>query len=88
MSSMRISAECGTNSADLTPWSTSRSQNNAPVPQITADERDRLMDTTVDSMPLAETFGLPLLKGGDGPSVVSMTSISGHVASLDFPPAS
>ena len=59
--------------------------HRAPVSQMNVDDWDRMMDTNVGSMFLTAKYGLPLLERGDGPAIVNMASVSGHVASPDYP---
>ena len=46
---------------------------------------DRMMNVNVGAMFLTAKHGLPLLARGDAPAIVNMASISGHVASSDYP---
>lgn len=45
----------------------------------------RMMDVNVGAMFLTAKYGLPLLEKGESPVIVNMSSISGHVASADYP---
>ena len=63
-------------------------KRRAPVPQLNADEWDRMLDAKSGSMFLTARFSLPLLERGKGPTIVNLDSISGHVVSPDCPPAS
>jgi NAD(P)-dependent dehydrogenase (short-subunit alcohol dehydrogenase family) len=45
----------------------------------------RMMDVNVGHMFLTAKHGLPLLERGDHPAIVTMSSISGQVASADYP---
>jgi NAD(P)-dependent dehydrogenase (short-subunit alcohol dehydrogenase family) len=51
------------------------------------DLRDwtRMMDVNVGAMFLTAKHGIPLLERGSDPAIVNMSSISGHVASADYP---
>ena len=59
--------------------------HRSPVSRMNADDWERMMDANVGSMFLTAKYGLPLLELGDGPAVVNMASVSGHVASPDYP---
>jgi NAD(P)-dependent dehydrogenase (short-subunit alcohol dehydrogenase family) len=45
----------------------------------------RMIDINVGGMFLTAKHGLPLLERGEAPAIVNMASISGHVASADYP---
>ena len=45
----------------------------------------RMMDVNVGHMFLTAKHGLPLLERGTDPAIVTMSSISAHVASVDYP---
>ena len=45
----------------------------------------RMMDVNVGHMFLTAKHGLPLLERGTDPAIVNMSSISAHVASVDYP---
>lgn len=45
----------------------------------------RMMDVNVGAMFLTAKHGIPLLERGENPAIVNMSSISGHVASVDYP---
>ncbi|MDE0534422.1 MAG: SDR family NAD(P)-dependent oxidoreductase [Albidovulum sp.] len=57
----------------------------SPVSRMDADDWDRMMDTNVGSMFLTAKHGIPLLERSVGPAIVNMASVSGHVASPDYP---
>jgi NAD(P)-dependent dehydrogenase (short-subunit alcohol dehydrogenase family) len=46
---------------------------------------NRMLDVNVGGMFLTAKHGVPLLARGASPAVVNMASISGHVASADYP---
>ena len=59
--------------------------HQASVSQMDKDNWDLMLDTNVGSMFLTTKYGLPLLEGSDRPAIVNMASVSGHVASCDYP---
>lgn len=59
--------------------------HRAPVAEMRLEDWDRMMDVNVGHMFLAAKHGLPLLARGEGPAIVTMASISGHVATADYP---
>ncbi|MDE0211617.1 MAG: SDR family NAD(P)-dependent oxidoreductase [Boseongicola sp.] len=59
--------------------------HRSPVATMEVRDWDRMMDTNVGSMFLTAKFGLPLLERGRGRAIVNMASVSGHVASADYP---
>jgi NAD(P)-dependent dehydrogenase (short-subunit alcohol dehydrogenase family) len=58
--------------------------HRAPVAEMTMDAWDRMMDVNVGGMFLTCKHAIPLMTG-DHPAIVNMASISGHVASSDYP---
>ena len=46
---------------------------------------DRMLDVNVGGMFLTARHGIALLARGEAPAIVNMASISGHVASADYP---
>jgi len=59
--------------------------HRAPVAEMQVADWDRMMDVNLGGMFLAAKFGLPLLAKAETPAIVTMASISGHVASPDYP---
>ena len=59
--------------------------HRAPVREIDVADWDRMMDVNVGHMFLTAKHGVPLLERGDAPAIVNMASISGHVATPDYP---
>ena len=59
--------------------------HRSPLSQMNEDDRDRMMGTDVGSMLLTAKHGIPLLERAAEPAVVNMASVSGHVASPDYP---
>lgn len=59
--------------------------HRAPVREIEVAVWDRMMDVNVGHMFLTAKHGVPLLEKGDAPAIVNMASISGHVATPDYP---
>lgn len=59
--------------------------HRAPVREIAVADWDRMMDVNVGHMFLTAKHGVPLLEKGDAPAIVNMASISGHVATPDYP---
>ena len=55
------------------------------VRQMEVADWNRMLDINVGGMFLTAKYGLPLLERGDSPAIVNMASISGHVASADYP---
>jgi NAD(P)-dependent dehydrogenase (short-subunit alcohol dehydrogenase family) len=58
--------------------------HRAPVAEMQMADWDRMMDVNVGAMFLACKHAIPLMTG-DHPAIVNMASISGHVASPDYP---
>ncbi|WP_306118521.1 MULTISPECIES: SDR family oxidoreductase [unclassified Roseitalea] len=59
--------------------------HRSPVAEMAVADWDRMMDINVGGMFLTAKFGLPLLERGAGKAVVNMASVSGHVATVDYP---
>ncbi|MDJ1006357.1 MAG: SDR family oxidoreductase [Paracoccaceae bacterium] len=59
--------------------------HRSPVKEMAVADWDRVMDINVGHMFLTAKHGLPLLAQGEAPAIVNMASISGHVASPDYP---
>ncbi len=59
--------------------------HRAPVADMQLVDWTRMMDVNVGSMFLTAKHGIPLLAKGDAPAIVNMSSISGHVATPDYP---
>ena len=59
--------------------------HRAPVREIEVADWDRMMDVNVGHMFLTAKHGVPLLGKGEAPAIVNMASISGHVATPDYP---
>ncbi len=59
--------------------------HRAPVSEMRLEDWDRMMDVNLGHMFLCAKHGLPLLARGESPAIVTMASISGHVASADYP---
>ena len=59
--------------------------HRSPVSRMNADDWDRMLDNNVGSMFLTAKYGLALLERSDRPAIVNMASVSGHVASPDYP---
>lgn len=55
------------------------------IRQMDLADWNRMLDVNVGSMFLTAKLGLPLLERGTAPAIVNMASISGHVASPDYP---
>lgn len=55
------------------------------VRQMQRADWDRMLDVNVGGMFLTAKLGLPLLERGQTPAIANMASISGHVASADYP---
>jgi NAD(P)-dependent dehydrogenase (short-subunit alcohol dehydrogenase family) len=58
--------------------------HRAAVADMRIEDWDRMMDVNVGGMFLAAKHAIPLMTGGDA-AIVNMASISGHVASPDYP---
>lgn len=58
--------------------------HRASVTDMRIEDWDRMMDVNVGAMFLTSKHAIPLMTG-DSPAIVNMASISGHVASSDFP---
>jgi NAD(P)-dependent dehydrogenase (short-subunit alcohol dehydrogenase family) len=59
--------------------------HRSPVAGMRIEDWDRMMDVNVGHMFLAAKHALPLLAQGESPAIVTMASISGHVATPDYP---
>ena len=59
--------------------------HRAPVADMQIADWTRMMEVNVGSMFLTAKYGVPLLERGDNPAIVNMSSISGHVATPDYP---
>jgi NAD(P)-dependent dehydrogenase (short-subunit alcohol dehydrogenase family) len=59
--------------------------HQSPVATMALTDWTRMMDVNVGSMFLTAKHGIPLLERGESPAIVNMSSISGHVASADYP---
>lgn len=59
--------------------------HRATLEQMQVADWDRMMDINVGGMFLTAKYGLPLLAKSPAPAIVNMSSISGQVASADFP---
>ena len=59
--------------------------HRAGVRQMVLADWNRMLDINVGAMFLTAKHGLPLLQLGESPTIVNMASISGHVASADYP---
>jgi NAD(P)-dependent dehydrogenase (short-subunit alcohol dehydrogenase family) len=57
--------------------------HRAPVREMQVADWDRVMDVNVGHMFLTAKHAVPLM--GDGGAIVNMASISGHVATPDYP---
>lgn len=57
--------------------------HRAPVREMAVADWDRMMDVNVGHMFLTAKNALPLM--GEGSAIVNMASISGHVATPDYP---
>ena len=55
------------------------------VRQMDVSDWTRMLDVNVGAMFLTAKHGIPLLERGEAPAIVNMASISGHVASVDYP---
>ncbi|MCA3440377.1 MAG: SDR family NAD(P)-dependent oxidoreductase [Cereibacter sp.] len=58
--------------------------HRAPVCEMRIEDWDRMMDVNVGAMFLTCKHAIPLMTG-KAPAIVNMASISGHVASPDYP---
>jgi NAD(P)-dependent dehydrogenase (short-subunit alcohol dehydrogenase family) len=58
--------------------------HRAPVSEMRIEDWDRMMDVNVGGMFLTCKHAIPLMTG-DAPAIVNMASISGHVATPDYP---
>lgn len=59
--------------------------HRAGVREMGLEDWNRMLDINVGGMFLTAKYGLPLLERGEAPAIVNMASISGHVASADYP---
>ncbi|QBK31849.1 SDR family NAD(P)-dependent oxidoreductase [Roseitalea porphyridii] len=59
--------------------------HQSPIAEMAAADWDRMMEVNVGSMFLTAKFGLPLLEQGTGKAIINMASVSGHVATVDYP---
>lgn len=59
--------------------------HRATLAEMAQTDWDRMMDVNLGSMFLTSKYGIPLLARGTAPAIVNMASISGHVASTDYP---
>lgn len=59
--------------------------HKAPVADMRMQDWERVMDVNIGAMFLTAKHGVPLLEKGESPAIVNMASISGHVASPDYP---
>jgi NAD(P)-dependent dehydrogenase (short-subunit alcohol dehydrogenase family) len=59
--------------------------HRAPVADMVLADWQRMLDVNVGAMFLTAKHGVPLLARGDAPAIVNMASISGHVATVDYP---
>jgi len=58
--------------------------HRAPLADIRIEDWDRMMDVNVGGMFLTCKHAIPLMTG-EAPAIVNMASISGHVATPDYP---
>jgi NAD(P)-dependent dehydrogenase (short-subunit alcohol dehydrogenase family) len=58
--------------------------HRAPVAEMGLDDWDRVMDANVGAMFLTAKHAMPRMTG-EAPAIVNMASISGHVATPDYP---
>jgi NAD(P)-dependent dehydrogenase (short-subunit alcohol dehydrogenase family) len=58
--------------------------HRAPVAEMRIEDWDRMMEVNVCGMFLTCKHAIPLMTG-DAPAIVNMASISGHVATPDYP---
>jgi NAD(P)-dependent dehydrogenase (short-subunit alcohol dehydrogenase family) len=59
--------------------------HKSPVAVMDLADWTRMMDVNVGAMFLTAKHGMALLERGESPAIVNMSSISGHVASADYP---
>jgi NAD(P)-dependent dehydrogenase (short-subunit alcohol dehydrogenase family) len=59
--------------------------HRAGVREMRLEDWNRMLDVNVGAMFLTAKHALPLLQHGEAPAIVNMSSISGHVASADYP---
>ena len=59
--------------------------HKSSVAEMAVEDWDRMMNTNVGSMFLTAKYGVPLLEKGKQSAIVNMASVSGHVASADYP---
>ena len=59
--------------------------HKSSVAEMDVENWDRMMNTNVGSMFLTAKYGVPLLEKGKHSAIVNMASVSGHVASPDYP---
>lgn len=58
--------------------------HRAPVATMRIEDWDRMMDVNVGGMFLTAKHAIPMMTG-EAPAIVNMASISGHVATPDYP---
>ena len=59
--------------------------HRSSVSDMLLEDWERMMDVNVGAMFLTAKHGMRLLEKGDAPAIVNMSSISGHIASPDYP---
>jgi dihydroanticapsin dehydrogenase len=59
--------------------------HRATLAEMAWADWERVMNVNVGAMFLTAKHGLPLLARGTSPAIINMASISGHVASADYP---
>ncbi len=59
--------------------------HRAGVREMRVDDWSRMLDVNLGAMFLTAKHALPLLERGMAPAIVNMSSISGHVATVDYP---
>ncbi len=59
--------------------------HRASVAEMRIADWDRMMDVNVGAMFLTAKHAIPLMKRAEAPAIINMASISGHVASPDYP---
>jgi NAD(P)-dependent dehydrogenase (short-subunit alcohol dehydrogenase family) len=59
--------------------------HRAPVAEMAVADWDRMLDVNVGHMFLCAKHAVPLMAESESPAIVCMASISGHVATLDYP---
>lgn len=59
--------------------------HRSSVATMGLNDWNRMMEVNVGAMFLTAKGGIPLLERGSDPAIVNMSSISGHVASADYP---